>query len=120
GDRVNAGQVAVALDDDALKPQYRAAWANLSSEMAATQNQQTQLYHGIYGQPTSPMGGPGYAAYERTTVPMYNMAQSFMNQFVPGMTNGPGAPFGNATGPMQTQEQAQKGMPALNNARAGY
>ncbi len=120
GDRVSAGNVVVALDTDSLEPQYRSAWAQLSAEMAATENAQTQLYHHLYGRPTSPLGGPGYAAYERATVPMYNLAQSFMNQFMPGLSNGPGALFGNSMGPMLTQEQAQRNWPALNDARAAY
>ena len=69
----------MALDDDALQAQYRAAWADLAGDTAASMNAQTQLYHRLYGQPTtSPMGGPAYDAYERGFTPFYNMAQSFM------------------------------------------
>lgn len=120
GERMAAGQVVVGLDDQAMQPEYRAAWAALAGEMAASQNAQTQLYHNLYGQRTAPMGGPGYEAYERMSVPFYNMAQGFMNQFMPGLSNGAGAPFGGPFGPMQTQGQAQKNWPALNNARADY
>lgn len=120
GERVAAGQLVVALDDDALRPEYRAAWAGLASEMAATENAQTQLYHNLYGQRTSPMGGPGYEAYDRMSVPMFNMAQSFMNQLMPGMTNGPSAPFGGPNGPLMTQGQASRSWPVLNNARSDY
>ena len=71
GDRVGAGQVVASLDDDALRPEYRAAWANLTSDTVASENAQTQLYHRLYGQPTtSPMGGPAYDAYERSFTPV--------------------------------------------------
>lgn len=119
GERMRAGQVVVGLDDDALKPEYRSAWAALAGDMAAQENAQTQLYHSIYGQRTSPMGGPAQDAYERMFTPFYNMAQSFMGGAFPGMAGGPGTPFG-STGPMMTQAQAQKSWPALNNARADY
>jgi RND family efflux transporter MFP subunit len=121
GDRVGAGQLVVALDDAAMQPEYRAAWAQLSGDMAAYENAQTQLFHNLYGQRTSPMGGPGYEAYERMAVPFYNMAQSFMNQFAPGMSSGPFSPFGGGPGgPMMTQGQSQRSAPAINNARAQY
>lgn len=120
GERVQAGQIVVALDDEAMKPEYRSAWASLSSEMADTENAQTQLYHNLYGRPTSPMGGPGQDAYERMTVPFYNMAQSFMGNMFPGMANKSGAPFGMPYGPMQTQQEAQRSYPAINNHRADY
>ena len=119
GDRVNAGQVVVGLDDDSLKPEYRSAWAALAGDMAAQQNAQTQLYHSIYGQPTSPMGGPGQDAYEKMMTPFYNMAQGFMGNMLPGLAGGPGTPFG-STGPLMTQQQSQKSWPALNRARADY
>ncbi len=120
GERVQAGQIVVALDDDGMMPEYRSAWASLSSEMADTENAQTQLYHNLYGQPTSPMGGPGQDAYERMSVPFYNMAQSFMGQMFPGMSNGPNSMFGMPNGPMQTQAQAKRSAPAINNYRADY
>ena len=110
GERVQAGQVVVALDDSALQPEYRAAWATLSAEMAKSENAQTQLYHNLYGARTSPMGGPLYDAYDRSTVPLYNMAQTFFGQMMPGLSGGP----------MQTQQQAQHDWPAVNTARAAY
>lgn len=120
GERVQAGQTVVALDEEALKPEYRAAWAQLAGEMADSQNAQTQLYHNLYGRPTSPMGGPAQDAYERMTVPFYNMAQGFMGNMLPGMSNRSGSPFGMPFGAMQTQEQAKKSFPAINNYRADY
>lgn len=112
GERVGAGQLVVALDSDAITPEYRAAWSALSGEMADIENAQTQLYHNLYGPKTaSPMGGPGYDAYERMAVPFYNMAQSFFGPMMPGGAGG---------APLQTQAQAQRGMPAVNNARADY
>ncbi len=119
GERVAAGQVVVGLDDDALKPEYRSAWAALAGDMAQSQNAQTQLYHSIYGNRTSPMGGPAQDAYEKALTPFYNMAQGFMGNMFPGMTGGPGTPFG-STGPMMTQAQSQKSWPVLNNARTDY
>ncbi len=119
GDRVNAGQVVVGLDEDALKPEYRSAWAALAGDMAAQQNAQTQLYHSINGQPTSPMGGPAQDAYEKMMTPFYNMAQGFMGNMMPGLAGGPATPFG-SSGPLMTQQQAQKSWPALNRARADY
>ena len=120
GERIQAGQTVVALDDDSLKPEYRAAWAQLAGEMADSQNAQTQLYHNLYGRPTSPMGGPAQDAYERMTVPFYNMAQGFMGNMFPGMSNTNSSPFGMPFGPMQTQSEAQKSYPAINNHRADY
>lgn len=121
GDRVGAGQVVAALDDDALRPQYRAAWAGLAGDMAGYENAQTQLYHNLYGRQTSPLGGPAYQAYDRSAVPFYNMAQSFMNQFAPGFTNGPNSLFGGGPNQfLQSQAEAQRGFPAINNARADY
>ncbi len=121
GDRVNVGQVVVALDDDALRSQYRAAWAGLAGDMAAYENAQTQLYHNLYGQRTSSMGGPAFDAYDRAAVPFYNMAQSFMNQFMPGATSGPNSFFGGGPNQfLQSQSQAQRSFPAINNARAAY
>ena len=32
-----------------MQPQYRAAWAALSGEMAQSENAQTQLYQKLYG-----------------------------------------------------------------------
>ncbi|MGO9392345.1 efflux RND transporter periplasmic adaptor subunit [Rhodoblastus sp.] len=104
GERISAGNTVVALDDDALRVEYRSAWAALSGDMAAQQNAQTQLYHSLYGARQSPMGGPGYDAYERLFTPFYNMMQPFM---------GGGAP-------MQSQAQQQHSFPAMNNARADY
>ena len=122
GDRVTAGQLVAALDTDALQAQYRAAWGNLASEQAASVNAETQLYHRLYGQPTtSPMGGPAYDAYERSFTPFYNMAQGFTNMMPGGggPFSGPGG-FGSANGPMQTQQQAQRSYPAISNARTDY
>ncbi|MCI4680191.1 efflux RND transporter periplasmic adaptor subunit [Rhodoblastus acidophilus] len=110
GERVDAGAVVVALDDAALKPEYRSAWAALGGDMAAQQNAQTQLYQKLYGPRQPAMGGPGYDAYERTFTPFYNMFQNFMGSNVPGT----GSP------PMMTQGQAQTSPSAVNNARADY
>ncbi len=104
GERVAAGVTVVALDDDALRTEYRSAWAALSGDMAASQNAQTQLYHSLYGARQSPMGGPGYDAYEKMFTPFYNMMQPFM---------GGGAP-------LQSQSQQQRSFPVINNARADY
>lgn len=121
GDRVGAGQVVAAVDDDALQPEYRAAWANLTSDTIASQNAQTQLYHRLYGQPTtSPMGGPAYDAYERSFTPFYNMAQSFMGNMMPGASATPYSPFGGSNMPLMTQQQSQRSYPAINSARADY
>jgi RND family efflux transporter MFP subunit len=120
GDRVAAGGLVAALDNDALQSQYRAAWANLASEVSALQNAQTQLYHRLYGQQTtSPFGGPFNDAFQRSSVPFYNMAQSFMGGMVPG-GGGPFSPFGGSNAPMMTSQQAERSWPALNNARADY
>ena len=120
GERITAGQVAVALDDDAMRPEYRAAWAQLTGEMVNIQNAQTQLYQNLYGPKQAPLGGPGYAAYEQATVPFYNMAQGFMQQFMPGFANGPNSFFPGSGGPMTTQAQSQRDWAAVNNARAAY
>ena len=121
GDRVGAGQVVASLDDDALRPEYRAAWANLTSETVASENAQTQLYHRLYGQQTtSPMGGPAYDAYDRTVTPFYNMAQSFMGGMMPGASATPYSPVGGSNMPLMTQQQSQRSYPAINNARADY
>lgn len=121
GERIAAGQVAVALDDDGLRPEYNAAWAQLAGEMANIQNAQTQLYQNLYGPQTSPMGGPGYAAYDQLSVPFFNMAQGFMNQFMPGLSNGQNAMFpGMGSRPMISQAEAQRSWAAVNNARADY
>jgi len=109
GDRVAAGAVVAALDDDALKPEYRSAWAGLAGDMAAQQNAQTQLYQNLYGPRQPTMGGPGYDAYERMATPFYNMFQSFMG----GGPGGGGAP-------MMNQAEAQRSPSAVNNARADY
>lgn len=119
GERVSAGQVIVALDDDAIQPQYREAWAALAGEMASQQNAQTQLFHKFNGDQVSPLGGPGYEAYDQMAVPLYNMAQSFMRQMFPGMTGGPYSPLAGIQ-PLVTQRQSQRGYPAINNARAEY
>lgn len=74
---VMPGQVVVGLDEESLMSNYRAAWANLSGEMSGIQNAQVQLYNKLNGPTTSPMGGPAYEAYDRTTVPFYNMMQPF-------------------------------------------
>lgn len=118
GERVQAGQVVVALDQDALAPQYRAAWADLGAQMAGQQNAQAQLYQNLYGQRTSPMGGPAYDAYERSTVPIYNMAQTFMGSMFPGMGQGAGSPVNG--GPMMTQQQSQHDNAATSAARYDY
>ncbi len=119
GDAVAGGQLVAALDDDALRPEYRAAWAGLASDMAGAENAQTQLYHNLYGpKTTSSMGGPFADAFERVATPFYNMAQGFMGQVAPGAAASPNSPFGYA--PVQTQQQAQRGYPAINNARADY
>lgn len=118
GERVQGGQVVVALDQDALAPQYRAAWADLGAQMSGQQNAQAQLYQNLYGQRTSPLGGPGYDAYERTTVPIYNMAQSFMGAMLPGLGQGAGSPLNG--GPMMTQQQAQHDNAANSAARYDY
>jgi RND family efflux transporter MFP subunit len=104
GERIASGASVVALDDDAVRVEYRSAWASLASDMAASQNAQTQLYQQLYGPRPSPMGGPGYEAYERFLTPLFNMMQPFM---------GGGAP-------MQTQAQQQHSPSAVNNARADY
>ena len=118
GDRVASGQVVAALDADGLSPEYRSAWANLASEEVASENAQTQLYHRLYGQQTtSSMGGPAYDAYERSFTPIYNMAQSFMGNMMPGGAT-PYSPFGGSNTPLMTQQQAQRSYPAVNNARA--
>lgn len=115
GERVATGQVVVALDDDGLQPQYRAAWADLSAQMAAIQDGQTQLYKQLYGPRTSSFGGPGYDAYERMAVPLYNMAQSFFGGGFPGMGgNGMGG------GPLLSQQQSQRDYAAVSAARMAY
>lgn len=120
GEPVAAGQVVVGLDEDALMPDYRSAWAGLTSDMAATQNAQLQLYNRLYGPQTSPLGGPAYDAYDRSAVPFYNMAQGIMGQMMPGLTAGQNTPFGGSGRPMISQTQAQTTYPALNSARTDY
>lgn len=118
GERMAAGQVVVALDDDAIQPNYRAAWSDLSAQMTGIQDAQTQLYNKLEGPQTSPLGGAGYDAYDKMTVPFYNMAQGMFGSVFPGM-GGRNSPFGMAS-PMQTQEQARRGFPAASQARAAY
>lgn len=77
GVTVMPGQLVVGLDEERLMSDYRSAWANLSSEMSGIQNAQVQLYNKLNGPTTSPMGGPAYDAYDRGTVPFYNMMQPF-------------------------------------------
>lgn len=113
GDRIAGGAVVAALDDDALRPEYRSAWAALSGDMAQHMNAQTQLYHQLYGPRQPTMGGPGYDAYERMVTPFYNMFQSFMGG---GQGGGPGG----GSAPMMSQSQAQRSPAAVNNARADY
>jgi RND family efflux transporter MFP subunit len=120
GETVMAGQVVVGLDEDALWPDYRSAWAGLAGDMAATQNAQVQLYNKLYGPQVSPLGGPGYDAYERSTVPFYNLTNQFMGGLFPGLAGGPNSTFGGSGQPMVTQSQAQRGYPALNNSRVDY
>jgi RND family efflux transporter MFP subunit len=120
GETVMPGQIVVGLDEDALWPDYRSAWAGLAGDMAATQNAQVQLYNKLYGPQVSPLGGPGYDAYERSAVPFYNMAQQFMGNMLPGIAGGPNSPFGGSGQPMITQSQAQRSYPALNNSRVDY
>lgn len=120
GETVMPGQVVVGLDEDALWPDYRSAWAGLAGDMAATQNAQVQLYNKLYGPQVSPLGGPAQDAYERSTVPFYNMAQQFMGNMAPGLAGGPNSPFGGSGQPMVTQSQSQRGYPALNNSRVDY
>ncbi|RYH08672.1 efflux RND transporter periplasmic adaptor subunit [Tropicimonas sp. IMCC6043] len=115
GERVAAGQVVVALDDDGLQPQYRAAWADLSAQMAALQDGQTQLYKKLYGPRTSSFGGPGYDAYERMAIPFYNMAQSFFGNSFPGFGN-----TGTGSSPLLSQQQAQRDYAAVSAARTAY
>lgn len=120
GEQVMAGQVVVGLDEDALWPDYRAAWAGLTGDMAATQNAQVQLYNRLYGPQTAPLGGPAYESYERATVPFYNMAQQFMGGMFPGLARGPNSPFGGSGQPMITQGQQQRSFPTQNNYRTEY
>jgi len=115
GERVSAGQVVVALDDEALQPQYRAAWADLTAQMTGIEDAQTQLYKKLYGPRTPSMGGPAFDAYEQGTVPFFNMAQGFFNQMMPGMG---ASPF--SARPTQTQQQAQRDGAAMSAARAAY
>lgn len=118
GERVSAGQTVVGLDADGLGPEYRAAWAALAGDMAAQQNAQTQLYQQLHGPRSSPMGGPGYDAYEKMVTPFYNMAQGLFGNMMPGF-GGANSPFG-SLGPLMTQAQQQRGPAAINNARADY
>lgn len=106
GTSVNPGQIVVGLDEDRLMTEYRGAWANLSSEMSSIQNSQVQLYNKLHGPATSPMGGPAYDAYERGTVPFYNMMQQTMPFF--------GGPQ------MQSQSSQQHSYPSRSQARSDY
>jgi RND family efflux transporter MFP subunit len=103
---VMPGQVIVGLDEERLISDYRAAWAHLSGEMSGIQNSQVQLYNKLYGPSTSPMGGPAYDAYDRTTVPFYNGMKS-MFPF-----------FGGA--PMQAQSDQQRSYANRSQARSDY
>ena len=106
GATVGAGQVVVGLDEDHLMTEYRGAWANLSSEMSTIQNAQVQLYNKLHGPATSPMGGPAYDAYDRGTVPFYNMMQQTM-------------PFFGGS-QLQSQSAQQHSYPNRSQARADY
>lgn len=103
---VAAGQIVVGLDEERLISDYRAAWASLSGEMSGIQNAQVQLYNKLYGPVTSPMGGPAYDAYDRTTVPFYNAMQGMM-PFMGGR-------------PMQTQTDQQRSFATRSQARSEY
>jgi RND family efflux transporter MFP subunit len=103
---VMAGQVVVGLDEERLISDYRAAWAHLSGEMSGIQNAQVQLYNKLNGPTTSPMGGPAYDAYDRSTVPFYNA----MRSVVPF--------FGGA--PMQAQSDQQRSYANRSQARSEY
>jgi multidrug efflux pump subunit AcrA (membrane-fusion protein) len=77
GDRVAARAIVVALDTSELDADYRTAWANLAAEESASVNAQTQLYHRLYGQPTTSVtGGPAHDVYGGQTSPFTNMAHS--------------------------------------------
>jgi RND family efflux transporter MFP subunit len=106
GASVMAGQIVVGLDEERLISDYQAAWASLSSEMSGIQNAQVQLYNKLYGPATSPMGGPAYEAYDRSTVPFYNA----MRGVVPFM----GGP------PIQTQTDKQHSFSNRSQARSEY
>ena len=106
GVSVMAGQIVVGLDEERLISDYQAAWANLSSEMSGIQNAQVQLYNKLYGPATSPMGGPAYEAYDRSTVPFYNAMRGVM----PFM----GGP------PIQTQTDQQRSFSNRSQARSEY
>ncbi|ARE40849.1 efflux transporter, RND family, MFP subunit [Rhodovulum sp. P5] len=110
GDRVAEGDIVVGLDTDAIDPQYRAAWADLSEQMAGLANARTQLVNDLYGPTTPPMGGTPQAAFDQAGVPLYNMFQSMMG----GM---PGTPY---SGPMQTQSEAQRNFATASAARYDY
>jgi RND family efflux transporter MFP subunit len=103
---VMSGQIIVGLDEDRLVSDYRAAWAHLSGEMSGIQNAQVQLYNKLNGPVTSPMGGPAYDAYDRTTVPFYNAMNSMM-PFMGGQ-------------PMQTQTGQQRSFANRSQARSEY
>jgi RND family efflux transporter MFP subunit len=103
---VMTGQVVVGLDEERLISDYRAAWAHLSGEMSGIQNAQVQLYNKLYGPTTSPMGGPAYDAYDRSTVPFYNAMRGVMPF------------FGGA--PMQAQSDQQRSYANRSQARSEY
>jgi RND family efflux transporter MFP subunit len=103
---VMSGQVVVGLDEDRLISDYRAAWSHLSGEMSGIQNAQVQLYNKLYGPTTSPMGGPAYEAYDRSTVPFFNAMRGAM-------------PF--MGGPaIQTQSDQQRSFANRSQARSEY
>lgn len=106
GVSVMAGQIVVGLDEERLISDYQAAWASLSSEMSGIQNAQVQLYNKLYGPATSPMGGPAYEAYDRSTVPFYNAMRGVM----PFM----GGP------PIQSQSDQQHSFANRSQARSEY
>ncbi len=124
GEMVGPGQVVVGLDEDALWPDDRAAWAGIGSEMAAQQNAQVQLYNRIYGPQTVPMDGAAQESFDRSAIPFFNLGQQVFNQAVPFTAPFMG-PFGGSLGqftgpPIQSQSQAQRSFPAMNNYRSQY
>ncbi len=78
GVSVQEGQVVVGLDEERIAADYRAAWARLSGDMAGIQNAQVQLYNKLNGPSYSPMGGPGYEAYDRMATPFFNAMREMM------------------------------------------
>lgn len=124
GETVAPGQVVVGLDEDALWPDYRAAWAGVASEMAAQQNAQVQLYNRMHGPQTAPMGGAAQEGFDRSTIPFFNLGQQMFNQAVPFAAPFMGPLAGSAgqfAGPqIQSQSQAQRSFPSMNNYRSEY